>query len=208
MKWTSLSVVLCALLAVAGPAAQAQVTNTSLTVTPTTPVFDSNNVVGVPLDASPGFASGSFASNGVDKTDMYFTPQTLFGGRSITLGEIAGISYWTKKGATHVVDPRDWYLAIYSQPFAGDVSTPGWYGVRIGSEPYFSAGLNDPANTWNQWTTDGPDNKLRFFESTAGAPGATFGNFAEKYVRVSLAVDDKAVIEGLDRVCSFIKSNS
>ncbi len=45
-------------------------------------------------------------------------------------------------------------------------------------------------------------------QQVALAPGATFGNIAEKYVRVSLAVDDKAVIEGLDRVCSFIKSNS
>ena len=45
-------------------------------------------------------------------------------------------------------------------------------------------------------------------QQVALAPGATFGNIAGKYVRVSLAVDDKTVIEGLERVCSFIKSNS
>jgi hypothetical protein len=111
---------------------------------------------------------------------MYFTPESLFGGRAVTLGEIAGISYWTKKGTTHVAEPRDWFLAIYTKPYAGDVSTPGWYGDRIGTEPYFSADIADPANTWNQWTTDadGP-NRLRFFESTAGAPGATFGSYTD-----------------------------
>ncbi len=45
-------------------------------------------------------------------------------------------------------------------------------------------------------------------QQVALAPGATFGNIAGKYVRVSMAADDKAVIEGLERVCGFIKANS
>ncbi|MCP4624665.1 MAG: aminotransferase class I/II-fold pyridoxal phosphate-dependent enzyme [bacterium] len=45
-------------------------------------------------------------------------------------------------------------------------------------------------------------------QQVAVAPGATFGNMAGKYVRVSMAADDKVVIEGLERVCSFIKANS
>jgi aspartate aminotransferase/aminotransferase len=45
-------------------------------------------------------------------------------------------------------------------------------------------------------------------QQVALAPGATFGKIAGKYVRVSMAADDKAVIEGLERVCSFIKANS
>lgn len=153
-------------------------TTTALTVLPTTPVFDANNVVGVANDAAPGFASSSFASDGTGKTDMYFTADVLFG-REITLGEILSISYYTKKGTTHVVDPADWYLAIYTKPYFNDASTPSWYGARIGSEPYFSASLNDPAGTWNQWTTYGVDNKLRFFESTAGATGANFGTYTD-----------------------------
>jgi len=40
------------------------------------------------------------------------------------------------------------------------------------------------------------------------APGATFGVIAGKYVRVSMAADDNVVIAGLERVCTFIKSNS
>ncbi|MCO6451160.1 MAG: hypothetical protein J5I90_10280 [Caldilineales bacterium] len=151
---------------------------TSIIITPTSPVFDSNNVTGVSFDGAPGYASGSFASNSVAKTDMYFTPEGLFG-HAVNLGEVASMSYWTKIGTTHTINPRDWYLTIYTKPYASDVSTPTWYGDRIGSEPYFSINLNDPANTWNEWSTGGPDNQLRFFESTAGAPGANFGSYTD-----------------------------
>ncbi len=153
-------------------------TTTNLVVQPNSPYFDSNNVTGVAGDFAPGFAGGSLASNGLAKTDMYFTPQTLFG-RDVNIGEIKSMSYFTKTGAIHSVDPRDWFLAIYTKPYAGDVSSPSWYGDRIGSEPYFSSSLTDPANTWNQWNTDPGNNRLRFFESTAGAPGATFGSYTD-----------------------------
>lgn len=151
---------------------------TNLIITPTSPVYDSNNVVGVSGDSAPGFPTGSLASDGTGKTDMYFTPNSLFG-RDVTLGEVSKISYWTKKGTTHVVDPADWFLTIYTKPYAGDASSATWYGDRIGSEPYFSENLTDPINTWNNWTTDGSTNKLRFFESTAGATGATFGSYTD-----------------------------
>ena len=148
------------------------------TVTPCSTVFDSKHVVGVADDAAPGFGTGSFASDGESKTDMYFTPESLFG-RAVKVGQVARLSYWTKKETTHVANPADWFLNIYTKPFAGDVSTPTWYGSRFGSEPYFSINLTDPADTWNQWTTDGVNNQLRFFESTAGAPGATFGSYTD-----------------------------
>jgi hypothetical protein len=154
-------------------------TTTNLVITPASPVFDPNNVVGVPLDAATGFASGSFASNGTAKTDIGFAPEGLFGGREITVGDIASISYYTKTGTTHAASPGDWYLNIYTKPYAGDVSTASWYGDRIGAEPYLSAALADPANTWNLWSTGGSTNRLRFFESTDGAPGANFGSYSD-----------------------------
>ena len=144
---------------------------TNLVVTPSSPIFDSNNVVGVSGDAAPGFPSGSFASDGSGKTDMYFTPDALFG-KNITLGDIASISYFTKKGTTHTVNASDWSLIIYTKPYNGDVSSSSWYGDRIGTEPYFAMNLNDPANTWNRWSTDGATNQLRFYESTNGYFGA------------------------------------
>jgi aspartate/methionine/tyrosine aminotransferase len=45
-------------------------------------------------------------------------------------------------------------------------------------------------------------------QQVAPAPGAIFGNAAGHYVRVNMAVDDKAVIEDLQRVCGVIKSTS
>ena len=45
-------------------------------------------------------------------------------------------------------------------------------------------------------------------QQVAVAPGATFGSLASKYVRVSMAADVKVVIEGLERVCNFIKAHS
>jgi hypothetical protein len=152
---------------------------TNFTVTPTSVgVYDSNNTIGVPGDPAPGFPRSSIASNGIGKTDAYFTPESLFG-RSVTVGEVASISYWTKKDTTHTVEAPDWSLIIYTKPYAGDVSAPTWYGDRYGSEPYFSSNLIDPANTWNLWSSDGPTNEMRFFESTAGAPGATFGSYTD-----------------------------
>jgi len=154
-------------------------TTTNFTITPTSlGVFDSNNTVGVPGDYAPGFSLSSIASSGSGKTDIYFTPESLFG-RSVTVGELASISYWTKTGATHTEQPGDWSLLIYTKPYAGDVSTPGWYGDRYGAEPYFSSNLIDPANTWNLWSSDGTTNQLRFYESTAGAPGANFGTYTD-----------------------------
>ncbi|MBA4181522.1 MAG: hypothetical protein C0506_13110, partial [Anaerolinea sp.] len=157
-------------------------TTTNLVARPAAEGGALNNLLGVAADAAPGFSSGSFAANATGagtKSEIYFTPESLFGGREVALGDVASMSYWTKTGALHTVDPRDWFLAMYTKPYGGDVSTPSWYGDRIGAEPYFSASLTDPAGTWNQWSTDGASNKLRFFESTEGAPGANFGTYTD-----------------------------
>ena len=160
-------------LTVIGTASAATSSNT--VVTPTSPVYDSaqdNNVVGVAGDSAPGFPTGSLASNGVGKTFIGLTPQQLFG-RSVTLGDIASMSYWTKKATLHTVDAADWYVNIYTDPFTGDLKPGSWYGERIGTEPYFSANMTETAGAWNMWSTDGTSNRLRFFESTGGY----FGNY-------------------------------
>src|ERR1041384_8144864 len=81
-----------AVLAFACTAVSAQTVTTTV-VTPTSPgVFDSNHVTGVVGDPAPGFATGSFASDGIAKTDMYFTPEALFG-HSVTIAQVASMSY-------------------------------------------------------------------------------------------------------------------
>lgn len=155
---------------VMSPAASAQ---TTFVVTPTSPGWGAASVNGVPLDHAPGYKHGSLKSNGVAKSDWYVTPEALFGGREIKISDVAALSFLTKKGTDHVVDPADWYLNIYTKPFPGDVSTATWYGSRLGTEPYFAGNPLDMPGEWNLWTseTDGT-NILKFFESTLGYFGA------------------------------------
>lgn len=151
-------------------------TNIALVVTPSSTVYDSKNVTGVSGDFAPGFPGGSLASNGTAKTDMYFPPSMLFG-RDIALGEVASVTYWTKKGTVHSGgDPGDWFLNIYTKPYAGQIGG-SFYGTRIGSDPYFSQNLTDPVNTWNLWSSDGPTNWTRFYESTYGY----FGSYTDPH---------------------------
>jgi len=161
------------LLAVTGTAGA---TTTTLTVYSS---YAAAEPVGVFGDSAPGFESGSWKADGVNKSELYLTPDILFG-RSITIGDIAEISYYTKKPLTHAVDPSDWYLVLYTQPYTGSPGS-GWYGNRIGTEPYFSANLNAPADTWNLWTTADADNQLRWFDSSGGYFGAYTDPFFDDF---------------------------
>jgi hypothetical protein len=193
------------------------------TVTPTSPVNTTpSGLVGVADDGAPGFEGGSFAASGTPKAELYFTPSGLFG-HEITVGDIARMSFFTKKGTTYAVDPIDWYLTLYTEMYPGQTSS--WYGARITAEPYFAINLNAPANTWNEWSTDGATNQLRFFESTyddfgsssdstwaeflaesslAGAGPRISVPYAEQQVLYltmqtgSLAVDFKGQVDGLE----------
>ena len=181
-------------LTVIGTASAATSSNT--VVTPTSPVYDSaadTNVLGVLGDSAPGFPTGSLASNGVGKTFIGLTPQQLFG-RSVTLGDIASMSYWTKKATLHTGKyVGDWYVNIYTNPFKGDHNANAWYGERIGAEPYLSANMDETAGAWNMWSTDGATNRLRFFESTGGYFGSyTDPDWATFVARTGLAGEQYA----------------
>ncbi len=152
-----------------GSSVFAQSTGT-VTITPNSPVFSGNHVIGLALDSAPGFEFGSFASDGVAKTDLYLTPEFLFG-HQVLLGEVASISFWTKKGTTHVVDPYDWYLNTYTKKYPSQ--TVSFYGARLNTEPYFAENTIETANSWNKWSSEGPKNELRFFESTYGYFGSS-----------------------------------
>lgn len=149
---------------------------TTYVITPASTVFSEKHVTGVMMDGAPGFATGSFKSDGVAKTDMYFAPLDIFG-HEVKVGEVESVSYWTKKGSTHAQNPIDWALVFYTKYYTGSLSTSTWYGERYGAEPYFAMNTVDPADTWNQWSSDAGDNQLRFYESTSGAPGANFGTY-------------------------------
>lgn len=166
---------------IAGSHASAAITN--LTLRPDYPV-SGVTPAGVEGDSAPGWSSGSWqasvptgAVSPNHFTQIYMTPGALFG-RDVAVGEIESISYWTNKDSLHTVEAADWFFQMYTKPYAG---SPGaaWYGNRINSEPYFSESLNAPADSWNQWVTDaGEDNRLRFFDSSAGY----FGSYTDGFL--------------------------
>jgi hypothetical protein len=138
------------------------------TMTPTLP-YTLANVAGVADDGAPGFEGGSIRAaigTATAKGELYFAPARLFG-REITLGEIARMSYFTKKPTLHAGVPfgvHDGYLAIYTRPYAGQ--TTSWFGARVSAEPYYASPLLETAGEWNEWSTDGAERQLSFFEST------------------------------------------
>ena len=170
-------------------------TVSNFVVTPSSPFFGGGpqHVVGIAADSAPGYPFGSFGSDGVGKSDLYFPPEALFG-REVLIGEIEGITYWTKKGTTHAASPSDWFLNIYTKRYTGQTGA-SFYGIRIGTELYFSAGMVDPVNTWNQWTTDGPTNYLRFFESTYGY----FGSYSDPHFTAFVAGSSVSGVRGASR---------
>jgi hypothetical protein len=146
-------------------------------VTPDGPFFwEDNQGIGVDGDFAPGFGPGCLqAPNAYSKYG--FTPDALFG-RSVNVGELYSITYYTKKDLDHVADPYDWYFQMYTEAYSG---SPGssWYGNRINAEPYFSENLTETAGDWNQWVTDaGQNNRLRFFDSSTGY----FGSYTDGFL--------------------------
>lgn len=65
-----------------------------------------------------------------------------------------------------LLEPASWSSPLPSSPI-------------LLTEPYFSAGLSVTANAWNTWDSASATavNRLRWFESTAGAQGATYGSY-------------------------------
>lgn len=135
------------------------------------------NAVGSP-DFADGFGPGSWQANATTgKSEFYVTPQELFG-RNVTVGDLASISYFTKKDTTHSANTADWFFAIYTAKYVGQDA--GWYGNRISTEPYFAEDIVETAGTWTQWVTgDGQNNRLRFFDSTNNQ---YFGSYTDGFL--------------------------
>jgi len=175
-----------AILAAAGSALAlsaplwAGATTTNLTYYPNYPGLQGKAPLGVAADSAAGFSSGSWQANVTGSpnfTSIILDPMALFGRNDILVSELASVSYFTKKAGLE--GSVDWFFQFYTDNYAGDPSGAAWYGHRINSEPYFSGSLNAPVNTWNQWVTDsGPDNRLRFYDST----GNYFGGYTDPFL--------------------------
>ena len=166
------SLILVLVLLVGASASAFAQTKTTFVVTPQSTVFGSgeagggggNHVVGVPMDAAPGFEHGSLRQDGLKKTDMYFSPEMLFG-RQVLLREVKSVSFWLKKGLTHAIEMRDFYLLVYNKRFSGQVGS-SFYGTRLLAMPGYASGLYDPPNEWSKYSSRGTENRLGFVETT------------------------------------------
>jgi hypothetical protein len=156
-------------------AAIAQGNVTTFTVLPTSSGFDQNlnHVLGAPLDAAPGFESGSWQSDGIGKTAFYANPAALFG-HDVKVGDIATLSYWTNDPQLHSVRAGDWYLQLYTKPCAGQL-VARFYCARITAEPYFAQNPDDAASEWRRYSTDGATNTLPWFDSA----NSYFGGYGD-----------------------------
>ncbi|HRP61744.1 MAG TPA: cohesin domain-containing protein [Phycisphaerales bacterium] len=175
--------VLAAAVAFASAATATAQTTTNLTLYPNYPGLQGAGPVGIDGDSPTGWENGSWRANVAtgavspnNFTSINLSPMDLFGRDDVRVDELASVSYYTKKaGAAGSVD---WFFQFYTKPYAG---SPGstWYGHRINAEPYFSQSLNAPANQWNQWQTDnGPDNRLRFYDSSNNY----FGGYSDPFL--------------------------
>lgn len=143
-------------------------------IAPDSPAGEGTDALGV-NDPAPGWSPGSFQAPGA-YAKYYFTGDGLFG-YDVEIGDLARVSYLTKKDTTHTAEAPDWFFQMYTQPYDG---SPGssWYGNRLASEPYLSENLTETAGEWTQWDSDGPNNKLRFFDSSSGY----FGGYSDGFL--------------------------
>lgn len=122
-------------------------TGSSLLVVNPVPGGDTLPIAGA--TGPEGWGETSFITN-IDGTNgkytqLYINLQEAFQTAiPLTLGDIVGITYWTKQ---EVTNNNDWSLRLYSQKLPGQAS--GWYGHR------FDATTPSPGNTdWNMWDAD------------------------------------------------------
>jgi hypothetical protein len=154
-------------LAIASPGWTEAATVTTVTLLPGA----ATNVNGDTTTFAPGFDSGSWAANGgASKQELYIPVTTLFGSQTVTIGDIASVSYWTNKPGDQ--GSPDWTFLIYTAPQTGDPS----YHTRLNSEPYFSNNLSAPSNSWNEWSSDGSTNQMRFYDQPRSG---TYGTYTD-----------------------------
>jgi hypothetical protein len=158
---------------VLSPIAQADQFN--LTLYPNSPIPITNIDASAP--PAPGFNTSSWqaAVTSGSKSEVYI-PISLLLPYSVTIANLASISYWTNKSGSSG-DP-DWTFYIYTAPTgSGDIGS--WYHTRLNSEPYLTGtpAASDPSGAWHQWSTADPNNPMRFYDT--GRNGGIFGTYTD-----------------------------
>jgi len=137
------------------------------------------NTAGNTTTSAPGYGTSSWQANDTTtggKSEFYVAATVLFPADTVTIDDIASISYWTNKPGTS--GAPDWGLNIYTAP-EGSGNEASWYHTRLNSEPYFTntSSANDVSNTWHQWSTGNATNPMLFYD--VGRDGGLYGTYAD-----------------------------
>jgi len=186
-----------ALLLVVCAAGNALAVNTTLTLYPNDPRIDPNPASGAAGQyPASEWGSGSWQANGINKSQVYLSPLSVFGSSNVTLGDISSISYFTNKATTHVASAPDWYFQVYTESFLNNSGR--WYGFRVTSEPYFAKNLTETVGTWTEWQTGDASttNAMRYFDSSHGYFGSYTDPLWDAYLATN-AYDDAQNLLGI-----------
>jgi hypothetical protein len=146
---------------------------------------------GVWNDSAPGFGTSSWESPATGKSNVYFTPDQLFG-YSITINDLADITFYTKRLNS---EPSDWFLQIYTMPGA-----TGWYGEKFTFDTDTSPSFDVNDNDWNLYSTD----TLKFYQGTLNGTNTfdpfsdlqnQFGNLTIKYISLQTSSNASGKID-------------
>jgi len=134
------------------------------------------NIVGNQATSAPGFGSGSWQAADTtagSKSELYIPVGLLFSG-TVTVNDIASIGYWTNKSSG--AGAPDWVFLIYTAPQSSG-NEASWYHTRLNSEPYLTGTSSVAPGTWHQWSTNDPNNPMRFYD--AGRDGNILGTYTD-----------------------------
>ncbi len=141
-------------LSVAAVKAQAEIFSYTIWAQKSVPGFASSH--------APGFETSSWQHRAGMSNEIYvsllpygMTPPT------VSVSQVSSISYWTNKPGDS--DATDWILFLCTGSDA--LNRP----VGLISEPRFTSTPSGTTNTWHLWSTDDPNNPLRFY------PGGMIG---------------------------------
>lgn len=136
-----------------------------------------------PIDTTLGESltgTGCWQANGTTASQYYLysiantsIDNTNRGLGQLTISDLNALSFSTFETAANEASPPNWYLIIYTTPYAGGEAS--WYGNRLILEPYLSKNYAPAANQWVTWSTSSGANQLTLDDSALSGNQGFYG---------------------------------
>lgn len=106
--------------------------------------------------------TGAWQANGTAASQYYLYDNadnsTEQGLGQLTINDLNSLSFSTFNTPSQASQDGNWYLIIYTAPYAGGEAS--WYGNRLILEPYLANSYSNPGNQWNTFSTVAGNNQL------------------------------------------------